>query len=379
MDEPDRDAVTILYVDDEELARKYFVRAVEADYEVLTASSVDAALEILKSPHHRIDVLVTDYRMPGRVGGELLRQVEQYYPHIVRILVTAYADKDTLLDTVNSGEIFRILEKPLDLTDVRGTLRLASKRARERIARRESLMAIEETLAFLAHELNTPLATIANFARGIQRRINVGDSATPLPLQAEIGHAAALMNDNARYCLSVLATFVDSVKHANSASATRSGKANNSARQLISSLLDAYPLTPAQRVSIETDIREDFQITALPNCVALVLSSVLSNALRALDGQLSPALRFTALVDGNPQIRIADNGAGIPPDILERLLVDPVTMHADSGGSGWGMIFCNRIMQSFGGNILIQSEQGQHTTVTLNFPAIKNQAARNER
>ena len=122
---------------------------------------------------------------------------------------------------------------------------------------------------------------------------------------------------------------------------------------------------------IETDVRQDFPITALPNCVALVLSSVLSNALRALSKQPAPALCFTVLVDGNPQIRITDNGPGIPPEILHRLLVDPVTMHADAGGSGWGMIFCNRIMQSFGGNIQIQSEPAQYTTVTLNFPAIK--------
>src|SRR3954447_18060715 len=114
MDESDRSVVTVLYVDDEDLARKYFVRVIEADYEVLTASSVDAALAILESPHNKIDVLVTDYRMPGRAGGELLRQVEQHYPHIIRILVTAYANKDVLMETVNAGEIFRILEKPLD-------------------------------------------------------------------------------------------------------------------------------------------------------------------------------------------------------------------------------------------------------------------------
>ncbi len=371
MNKPDRNTVTILYVDDEELACKYFVRAVETDYDVLTASSVDAALAILEDPHNQVDVLVTDYRMPGRAGGELLRQVEQCYPHIVRILVTAYADMDILLETVNAGEIFRILEKPLNMADVRSTLRLASQRAHERSARRQSLMAIEETLAFLAHELNTPLAAIANFARGIQRRTS-GDAGTPLPMQAEIRNAATLMHDNARYCLSVLATFVDSVKNASSvATKNRSGKANSSACQLISSLLDTYPLTPAQRVMIETDVRQDFPITALPNCVALVLSSVLSNALRALSKQPAPALCFTVLVDGNPQIRITDNGPGIPPEILHRLLVDPVTMHADAGGSGWGMIFCNRIMQSFGGNIQIQSEPAQYTTVTLNFPAIK--------
>src|SRR6185369_1829668 len=106
MSNSERNAATVLYVDDEEMARKYFARSIEGDYKVLTAPSVDEALEILSKPDADIDVLVTDYRMPGRVGGELLRQVEEHYPHLVRILVTAYADKQVLLDTINGGDIF---------------------------------------------------------------------------------------------------------------------------------------------------------------------------------------------------------------------------------------------------------------------------------
>jgi len=63
--------------------------------------------------------------MPGRHGGDLLRQVSQEYPHIVRILVTAYADKDAL-EAVNSGKVFRILEKPLGIRTVREVLASAA-------------------------------------------------------------------------------------------------------------------------------------------------------------------------------------------------------------------------------------------------------------
>jgi two-component system response regulator PhcR len=361
---------TILYVDDEALACKYFVRAVEADYEVITAPGLDAALALLAHPECTVDVLVTDYRMPGGNGGELLRQVGQNFPHIIRILVTAYADKDALLDAVNGGEVFRILEKPLDVAQLRVVLRLASQHARERAARRESLVAVEETLAFLAHELTTPLATIVNFARGIQRRIGHGE---PSPVQSEIGEAVALMNDNARYCLSVLTSFVDSIKRARPAG--HGSARDRSAQQLITALLEAYPLSAEQRAAIKTEVRQDFAVTDLPNCVALVLSSVLNNALRALQHESAPQVRFTVLVDTHPQIRITDNGPGIRPEVLERLLVDPITMHAGAGGSGLGMLFCKRVMQSFGGNILLHSEQGQSTTVTLNFPAIKKECA----
>ncbi|MES2299124.1 MAG: hybrid sensor histidine kinase/response regulator [Pseudomonadota bacterium] len=367
-----RGAVTILYVDDEELARKYFVHAVP-ERDVLCAAGVDEAIAILEDPASCVGVVVSDYRMPGKMGSELLRHVEQQHPHIVRILVTAFADKGTLLDTVNGGEIFRILEKPLELHRLRETLRLALERAQERMVQRQRLTAIDETLAFLAHELNTPLAAISNFARGIERRSAGLDARVGQPdAGAQVAEAACLVRDNARYCMSVLASFVTSVRRINAAPAP-GARAGASARQLIMDLLDTYPLAAPQRALIAVDVRRDFAVTAAPNCVALVLSSLLSNGLRALEGHREPKLRFTVQGGEQPQIRVSDNGPGIAPTVRERLLVDPVTMHADSGGSGWGLIFCKRIMQSFGGNIEVQSEQGRSTTIALNFPALKKE------
>lgn len=125
MSENQQAPYTVVYVDDEELARKYFARSAGSDYEVLLAASADEAASILRSEGARVAVLLTDFRMPGRHGGDLLRQVAQGYPHIVRILVTAYADKDALQEAGNAGEIFRVLEKPLGVSKVREVLAAA--------------------------------------------------------------------------------------------------------------------------------------------------------------------------------------------------------------------------------------------------------------
>ncbi|QQC66895.1 response regulator [Paraburkholderia ginsengisoli] len=126
MNETQQARRTVVYVDDEELARKYFARSAGRDYEVLLADGADEAMSILRREGARVAVLVTDFRMPGRHGGDLLRQVSQEYPHIVRILVTAYAEKDALLDAVDCGEVFRILEKPLGVATVREVLASAT-------------------------------------------------------------------------------------------------------------------------------------------------------------------------------------------------------------------------------------------------------------
>ena len=356
---------TVLYVDDEELARKYFAHLAGARYRVLTAAGVDQALALLAESGARIDVLVTDYRMPGRLGSELLPEVERHYPHIVCMLATAYADKQVLLELINAGSLFRLLEKPLETNELMRALELAVQAGRARAARRLGLMAIDESLAFLEHELNTPLAAVANFARGIERR------ATALHgEEAEIAEAAALMHDNARYCLAVLASFVDTVRLAGSGIVTGT-VTGSSARQLLAGLLDSYPMTPGQRACITLQEGGDFAIAESPHCVSLILSSVLGSGLRALEGHASPAI-VLAVTAGSISVRSnADGGAG--PELAEHLLRDPLAT-AGPQAPGWNLIFCKRMMQSFGGTIVIATEHGSSTTVTLNFPVtIRNE------
>lgn len=367
---------TVLYVDDEQLACKYFARAAGDDYEVMAAGSTDAALAILTTEGSRIAILVTDFRMPGASGGVLLRQVAEEYPQMVRILVTAHADKDMLLETVNEGEVFRILEKPLGVAAVRDVLARARDRYRERMDRFSRLSAIDETLAFLAHELNTPLAAIANFARGVESR----STAPYAPeRQVEIGQAAAVMQNNAQYCLAVISSFLQSVRGEQGRPLASETDSEVTAGTLIATLLDSYPFTDGQRSWITVNLDGDFVVEALPNCVALVLSSLMSNALRALAEVEDPRLAFEVKTTPDQIIRIRDNGPGIPPDVMHRLLVDPVTTHAGAGGNGLGMIFCNRVMQSFGGGVRIESVAGTGTLVTLDFPSTRNRMHRSDR
>ncbi len=361
MNELEHKAITILYVDDERMACKYFASAVGTDYEVLTALSADAAMAILADPHNRVGVLVTDYRMPGRDGGELLRQVEREYPHIVRILVTAYVDKSVLLETINSGEVFQILEKPLGLMEIRRVLRMASALARERAAKQQRLMAIDETLAFLAHELNAPLETIGLVARELsQLSLDAGTA------RQQLNNAASSITNNTHYCLSVLNTFVASIRN----SAQTNGEGSGStAQQLIASLLATYPLSLSERSMLHVEVKEDFMVRTMPNCVALVLSSVLSNALHAVSGRAGAAIGFQVQVGEQPQIVVSDNGVGMSADALQKLLSDSSTPTAAACSShGWGMIFCKRVMQSFGGAIEMRSEPERGTTVILKFP-----------
>lgn len=102
---------TILFVDDEVVIlnalKAVFVRE---GFQVLTATSGEEALKILENQD--VDVVVSDERMPGISGIELLSIVKEKYPDKIRIVLTAYAELNTMLSAINKVETHRLIVKP---------------------------------------------------------------------------------------------------------------------------------------------------------------------------------------------------------------------------------------------------------------------------
>jgi two-component system probable response regulator PhcQ len=113
----------ILFVDDEESAVKYFQRAIGALAPVVTAGSVAGGKRMLDEYASSLVVVVSDQRMPGGYGNELLHYAREQYPHMVRILTTAYSELKETIDAVNQGQIHRYIQKPWDITLLRMELK----------------------------------------------------------------------------------------------------------------------------------------------------------------------------------------------------------------------------------------------------------------
>jgi DNA-binding NtrC family response regulator len=118
----------LLFVDDEERIVNLLRMIFRADYEVHTATSGRQALEIIAA--HRIDVLVSDQRMPEMVGIELLSEVRKRSPATMRILLTGYSDLAAIVGSVNDGEVFRFINKPWDHAEIKGIIADAVAAAR---------------------------------------------------------------------------------------------------------------------------------------------------------------------------------------------------------------------------------------------------------
>jgi len=122
-EQPTKNVPAILYVDDEAQALKYFQRALGSLAPVYVAESVEEGKRMLDQHADEIAVLVSDQRMPGAYGNELLFYAWDRYPHIVRILTTAYSELEHTVDAVNQGQIHRYIQKPWDIAGLRMELK----------------------------------------------------------------------------------------------------------------------------------------------------------------------------------------------------------------------------------------------------------------
>jgi len=120
----DNTQIKLLIVDDEENIIKSLKRLFRQDeYKVYTANSGENAAEMFSKV--KFDLVISDMRMPGMNGAELLEKVKDKDPSCVRILLTGYADMNLTIDAINKGAIYRYISKPWDDTDLRMTVKTA--------------------------------------------------------------------------------------------------------------------------------------------------------------------------------------------------------------------------------------------------------------
>ena len=146
-----------------------------------------------------------------------------------------------------------------------------------------------------------------------------------------------------------------------------------SAAKLVRALLDEFPFEEDEASWVRSDVVQDFTLArpARPAVPRDVHPHEERAAGLARAGGAGP--RIEVGTTGSPPgparfwMRFVDNGPGIAPEVLARLTREPVTTRSESGGNGMGLMFCQRVMQSIGGSIAIESEVGRGTAMTLYF------------
>ena len=130
----------VLLVDDDPAVTDALGRALRKEpYTLVTASNAQQAIRVLATS--QVDVVVSDEKMPGMSGKELLAFVCEHYPDTMRIMLSGNASFDVAIDTINRGEIYRFYTKPCNEIDLALGIRTAIKH-RELVVQTKRLLKI---------------------------------------------------------------------------------------------------------------------------------------------------------------------------------------------------------------------------------------------
>ena len=173
----------ILIVDDEPANTGSLERLFRGKYDVFTAGSGADALFLLE--HHEMALLIADQRMPEMSGTELMQRTARLRPHMVRILLTGYTDVESLIEAINSGQVYKYITKPWNSDD----LLLTVARALEHYETTKSRHNLQMTNERLCNRLRE-IAEIAAAEDG--DLMAEGDSGAAVAPEPKLGFASSL-------------------------------------------------------------------------------------------------------------------------------------------------------------------------------------------
>jgi len=231
-----------------------------------------------------------------------------------------------------------------------------TRRLEASLAQSEKLAAIGQLAAGVAHEINNPLTAIIANAQLLQKEVPSGDP------RYESVDLIVRAGERARKVVRSLLDFA------------RQERPELQPTDINASLASALDLI--QHQLRQSNIQLDLHLTpGLPAAHAShdrlqsVWLNLILNARDAVAGRPDGKIRIqTARENGHIRVAIADNGPGIPPEQLKRVLEPFFTTKAPGQGTGLGLSTCYRIVKQHGGDLAIQSQVGQGTTVVVNLP-----------
>jgi two-component system, probable response regulator PhcQ len=382
----------VLYVDDEERSLKYFARAFQDQFRILTANSAQNGLSVLEEHKDDIAVLITDQRMPGEKGTWLLEKARQLRPRIVRILATAFSDMDAAVAAVNTGAIYKYVTKPWDPPQLDATL----KRAMEFfIVQRERDQLLKEKLATLHNMMIADrMMSLGLLAAGLSHHIRNSLVAVktfldlaPSKLKEENLDVTSLRNpdfwkeyyQNAQGQIEKINNMLKDLWAASEAPAAQFHDEIQLGAVLNDVLKGLREPFAAKNIKVTVQVPQNlptlivdrpkferlFELLLRDEAVSLPAGSQVHITARAVESGGNPAMA----------VEITDNGPGLPKEAL-RLMFDPFVVRTDTPLEyGINLMAAYFIVHHHGGRIEARSETGQGTTFALWLPLNPNQAA----
>lgn len=377
-------ACRILVVDDEPRGVELLARTLRGLGRVETAVSGERGWEMASLGSH--DLIISDQRMPGMSGVELLSRVAERSEHTGRILLTGYSDLGATIEAINRGRVHAYLTKPCSPNDLELSARSVLERVRltrenerlvadmarknreleelvssldhaqQRVVASERLAAIGRMIAMIVHDLRGPLALIRSTGNEIVRESDAHGVAATRDLAGEILDETGHMQ---RMCEELL-----------DVTRASDGDTNRVPCDLDDAVADALAplLEQVAHTGVEPtlDLRSRSQLSLDVEQLRRALSNLVRNAAEAMPE--GGALRVETRREGDmARVSVIDSGPGIPEEIRDRLF-EPFVTAGKHNGSGLGLAIVKKVVDDHGGSIEVGKPEGGGTAFHLSLP-----------
>lgn len=372
----------VLIADDENEMRQFIVGLLADDYRIVQTGeggSVKALVE-----EHEPAIVLLDWMMPGRNGLEVCRDLraDSSRRDLKIMLLTARIDEKSKLDALAAGAD-DFLTKPFSSVEVRTRVANLIRSARlqrdlrgrndelaatvEKLQRTEAMLiqsekmnAIGSLSAGLLHEINNPLNYTLTAISLVKRQ---GDMLN--------GDMRELVDDIEEGMIRIRDVITNLKGFAYPEKA-----AHQSIFPLEAAVRDAIKLCSGELVGVrvEVDLPGDLVVSGLKTQLTHLFMNLLGNAAKAL-GEKPPAGGQPALItvrgsieDEMATVEVADNGPGLPAEILGRVFEPFFTTRAPGAGMGLGLSICHTIMEAHQGSIRVGNRSEGGAVFTIHIP-----------
>jgi len=378
-------AFTALVADDQPDMLRFIKSELAAHYNVIAVSDGQQAVDqaVARMP----DIVLLDMMMPEKDGMQACREIRATpaTSSVPIILITAHVDEETKINALRAGAS-DFLPKPFSTTELHVRVKnlvesydVQRKLARQNNTLESTIEQLKDTETQLVQ--SEKLASLGRLSAGIIHEINnpLNFAATGLfTLRAKARLIPDLERDEYADTLKDVEEGIQRVKSIVSDLRTFTHPGDSVGDEVnvadaVNSALRFLSQEWRNKVEIQIHLTDGLTIWADKNKLIQVLINLVQNSLDALNAKEfkgeKPAIVIAGKVDrGLNVLSVRDNGVGIDPKVQDKIF-DPFFTTKDVGeGMGLGLSICYRIVRSFGGQILVQSEPGKSCEFTLEFP-----------